>query len=360
MTWTNRVDKTRKAIQEQTRAKDPGTVEIEANHLLIILRLITNAVRKRRECFGKLDTRTVLDALQCFDSSCLKDEQQKSDWEFYYFLLLKELTQVTPVRNYLLSDADIVQQVLAKFRQTYQAVHNFCVELQEDPDLARLQKCGLLLPGTDLSKHIEKALPTEVKGLLEQQLRLKYYVLDQPFSVVPGEQTNILPHIGTKVVADLLKDMPATESSHEQDKTLLLFNYLNNILQQLTDFGIHRKLAFLKTLLMLLSNFMTERHHLNCHRCLYSAEMIQVLIDLKANFYCRDLQFLAFSTLSTIPTDCSFQLNSVVEKKVTSTTVLRLILETLEHDFQIHPDYKHRVRSAKQGSADLDQSIVLE
>lgn len=67
--------------------------------------------------------------------------------------------------------------------------------------------------------------------------------------------------------------------------------------------NVHRDLRYLKSLLALSGNLFSQKQHVSLQKYFYSPELVSAVIEMKANPYCRDVQFLAFTLLATVPSN---------------------------------------------------------
>lgn len=116
--------------------------------------------------------------------------------------------------------------------------------------------------------------------------------------------------------------IPATNTKEDENHVTLL-TWLNLVSSYFTKNQVHRELLSLRVLTMLIGNFCIQRQHRAVLKSIYQPKLIEMLIELKAFRFCRDVQFLAFTALTSIPSE-------YVEQRVEISRVLAMVMEVIK------------------------------
>lgn len=115
----------------------------------------------------------------------------------------------------------------------------------------------------------------------------------------------------------------AANNTKEDENLVALLTWLNLVSSYFTRNQVHRELLSLRVLTMLVGNFCTQRQHRAVLKNIYQPKLIEMLIELKAFRFCRDVQFLAFTALTSIPSE-------YVEQRVEISRVLAMVMEVIK------------------------------
>ena len=119
-------------------------------------------------------------------------------------------------------------------------------------------------------------------------------------------------------------NLPHAPVSHKEDENLAaLLSWLNLVSSYFTRNQVHRELISLRVMIMLVGNLCNQRQHRAVLKSLYQPKLIEMLIELKAFRFCRDIQFLSFTALTSIPSE-------FVEQRVEISRVLAMVMEVIK------------------------------
>lgn len=89
----------------------------------------------------------------------------------------------------------------------------------------------------------------------------------------------------------------------------------------------------------------------------YEPELIEIFIELKSNPFCKDIQFLAFSLLTTIPAQCKLGSKTDIERNIEDQRIISIIMNVLEMNTRGIEHFKQRVDLIKKALSTFISNI---
>lgn len=99
--------------------------------------------------------------------------------------------------------------------------------------------------------------------------------------------------LDSKPLADL-----AIKIKADGDKICTLINQLKSLA---ASYDIHHRLTKINTMLVVIGNMYSMHSHEGFKKYLCSPDLVKSILDIKSTPYSRDAQFLAFTSISCIP-----------------------------------------------------------
>lgn len=148
-------------------------------------------------------------------------------------------------------------------------------------------------------------------------------------SVVSGVSGAVEAHGSRKYIDEKHK------IENENKKKHAVLSRLNQVLMYLTSVRIHQEIGILSSLVMMIGNFYCQTEHISVQKYFYDPKLLACFIELKSNKFSRDLQYLSFTLLTTVPSE-------YLERRINTKEILQIIISVLELKQSNIENYKQR------------------
>ena len=330
--------------------------EIEKSNLspeleTFLIMAVYQIVDKNVMNLSKLEMKIIFDMIEIFDKrleASKATERQKFDRESTKALIFQKVSQIIPLRNYLLTRTHFIKHIQQEYVSInsllaiYNSVFSSLDHLYQSKDFQALVKQGIMSSDLNLSIVISSSLGDKITDQEYLGLCFGYYMFDlapkqrkdqtnpmnynyqdtvqnwliagmidkstSEFAKATAQVTKKQDHVKVKGSKDKFEEHKDTLNSKEKEALMATKNKILTLMGRIKAYfclnNIHRDLGYLKTLLKLVGNFFAQRNNVSLQKHFYSPELVAAVIDMKSNQYCRDIQFLAFTLLSTVPSSC--------------------------------------------------------
>lgn len=357
---------------------------------LLCLKFIYQMYFKMAIVFSKKETKLFLDIFEgkVKNHNLGEDKLHSREPLYFWFSLLNQISHVIPLRNFLLTRTASIEHILQTFRQTNSFVINHLTRMDISDEVEFLLSQQAILDNLDVSCVIKAPLENELPDMAYICYSLQCYIMDTPVRQRPeDEKVPLMLNVHTllggwlKEVEDgeELLDSRSQRSSikegpngserglrsmrslsvvsgvsgaveahgsrkyidekhkieNENKKKHAVLSRLNQVLMYLTSVRIHQEIGILSSLVMMIGNFYCQTEHISVQKYFYDPKLLACFIELKSNKFSRDLQYLSFTLLTTVPSE-------YLERRINTKEILQIIISVLELKQSNIENYKQR------------------
>lgn len=238
------------------------------------------------------------------------------------------------------------------FSEVFDRVTNNLTHIDISDHVEYLLKEKVILERLDVSQVVNEPFSKDTPSEIMAQYRLTCFAMDIPPMPKDEDEKTLVGNSVDKLLLSWQHALdppdpvplisPRDREVPEKEKRPPTVRNIQGILAEISAINnyisgcrLHQELETLKLSLMFMGNCYAHKNHLCLQKYFYDPKLIEICIDLKAYKYCRDIQFLAFSLLTTIPVQ-------YLERRVDNSRIIAVIMWVLELKTKHCENYRQR------------------